>query len=80
LGIGVEKDETKAFEYCKNSAEKKCVDAQFQLSECYRLGIGIEKDKSKAFEYCKESAKKGHHMAQYNLGFYMKMVKVQKNI
>ena len=36
-GIGVEKDEIKAFEFFKKSAEKKCVNAQCQLGECYRL-------------------------------------------
>ncbi len=35
LGIGVEKDETKAFEYCKNSAEKGCNIAQNNLGFLY---------------------------------------------
>ncbi len=42
------KDETKAFEYYKESAEKGYVHAQFRLAECYKLGIGIEKDLEKA--------------------------------
>ena len=58
--IGVGKNETKAIEYYKKSAEKEYVEAQFRLGECYRLGIGIEKDETKAFENYKKSAEKGH--------------------
>ncbi len=64
LGIGIERDETKAFEYYKKSTEKEYNNAQYQLSKCYKFGIGIEKDEAKAFKYCKESAEKGYNMAQ----------------
>jgi len=60
LGIGVEKDETKAFEYYKKSSEKGYDYAQYQLGECYRIGMGIEKNEIKAFEYYKKSAENGN--------------------
>ena len=54
-GKGVEKDEIKAFEYYKKSAEKGSLNAQFQLGYFYSKGIGTEIDKVKAFELYKIS-------------------------
>ncbi|RIA83357.1 hypothetical protein C1645_466916 [Glomus cerebriforme] len=67
-GKGVEKDEVKAFEYFKKSADQGYLNAQFQLGYCYDKGIGIEINKAKAFEYYKIAAEKGHNIAQNNLG------------
>src|SRR6266540_539253 len=50
------------------SLQKKNVNAQFQLGECYRLGKGIEKDEIKAFESYKKPAENGNEFAQYHLG------------
>ncbi|RIA94274.1 hypothetical protein C1645_818265 [Glomus cerebriforme] len=67
-GKGVEKDEIKAFEYYKKSADQGYLNAQFQLGYCYHIGIGTEVNKVKAFELYKIAAEKGHIIAQNNLG------------
>ncbi|RIA96752.1 hypothetical protein C1645_871848 [Glomus cerebriforme] len=67
-GKGVEKDEVKAFEYYKKSADQGHLNAQFQLGHCYDYGIGTEVNKAKAFELYKIVAEKGHIIAQNNLG------------
>ncbi len=59
-GIGVEKDEVKAFDYYKRSAEKEYIEAQFHLSHCYFNGIGTDVDKSIAFKLYKIVAEKEH--------------------
>src|SRR6266540_1931365 len=58
-GMGIEKDEIKAFEYYKKSAEKGYVEAQFQLGCCYYEGIGTEVNKDWAFDLYKVAAEKG---------------------
>ncbi len=58
LGIIVEKDEFKAFDYYKNSAENGYTDAKFQLGYCYINGIGTEINKDKGFELFNEAAGK----------------------
>ncbi|RIB14188.1 hypothetical protein C2G38_2195854 [Gigaspora rosea] len=54
-GIGVKKNEKKAFEYSKQSIE---------------MGIRIEKDGKKAFEYFKKSAEMGNAERIINVGKY----------
>ncbi|RIA91531.1 hypothetical protein C1645_821945, partial [Glomus cerebriforme] len=71
-GKGVVKDEVKAFEYYKKSADQGYLNAQFQLGFCYNHGIGTEINKEKAFEYYKITAEKGHINAQNNLGILYK--------
>ena len=41
-GDGVEKDEVKAFEWYKKSAEQEYSDAQCHHGYCYENGIGTE--------------------------------------
>ena len=67
MGEGVEKDEIKAFEYYKKSAENEYVDAQVYLGYCYDKGIGTEINKEKVFELYKIAAKKGHRVAKKRL-------------
>src|SRR5581483_11115889 len=61
------KNERKAFEYYKKSADKGHLKAQFKLAHCYDEGIGTEIDKIKAFECYKKSADQGHLNAKYKL-------------
>ena len=48
LGIGIDKDEIKAFEFYKKSAD---LDAQIYLGYCYINGIGTEINKEKDLNY-----------------------------
>ncbi|RIA84981.1 kinase-like domain-containing protein [Glomus cerebriforme] len=67
-GIGTEKNEIKAFELCKESADKGNVVSIDKLGCCYLYGIGIEKNEIKAFELYKEAADKGYVTSINNLG------------
>ncbi len=66
LGIGVEKDENKAFDFYQKSAENGCINAIFQLGYCYVNGIGIEVNKDKGFELYNEAAGKKDEL-QYEI-------------
>src|ERR1700752_5315845 len=58
-GIGVEKDENKAFTHYQKSAEMNDPNGMYQVAYCY-LGIGVEIDKHKAFTYYLKSAEAGN--------------------
>ena len=49
-GTGVEKDETKGFNYCKRSAEDGFNKSIYIVAECYARGRGVKRDMKKAFE------------------------------
>ncbi|RIA82657.1 hypothetical protein C1645_835015, partial [Glomus cerebriforme] len=68
-GIGTEKNETKAFKFYKQAAEKGHIDSMNDLGYCYQHGIGTEKNEIKAFELYKEAADKGNITSIYNLGY-----------
>jgi|SRR6266498_3789344 len=59
--VGVEKDDTKAFEYCKKSAEKEHSMAQGLLGVLYENGKGTKKDLEKAIY---KAAENGEEMAR----------------
>src|SRR5260363_320993 len=56
-GMGVKKDEDKAFTYYQKSADVNNSNGMYQVGYCYYLGIGVEVDKHKAFTYYLKSAK-----------------------
>ncbi|KAF0538246.1 calmodulin-dependent protein kinase [Gigaspora margarita] len=58
-GIGVEKDEKKAFEHYMKSAKMEYIAAINDVGYCYENGIGVEKDENKAFIYYQKSADMG---------------------
>lgn len=60
FGIGVERDDKKAFEYAKKDAKEgdNALNDWF-LSNLYFEGKGTEKDLKKAFYWAKEAAKQG---------------------
>ncbi|UZO16199.1 uncharacterized protein OCT59_007588 [Rhizophagus irregularis] len=68
-GIGIEKDEIRAFELFKEAAGKGDIDAMNNLGKCYQNGIGTEKDKIRAFEMYKKAAGKGQLDAITKLGY-----------
>lgn len=55
-GLGVEKDEKKAFMYYSNSYSPEGV---FNQADCYAYGIGTQKDYKKAMEKYEEAAEMG---------------------
>ncbi|RIB26462.1 hypothetical protein C2G38_2163301 [Gigaspora rosea] len=59
-GIGIEKDENKAFIHYQKSADMKNPNGMYKVGYCYYLGIGVEKDNYKAFEHYKKSAEMNH--------------------
>ncbi|RIB30491.1 kinase-like domain-containing protein [Gigaspora rosea] len=61
-GIGVEKDERRAFTYYQKSAEMNNSNGIYQVGYCYYLGIGVDVDKHKAFTYYLKSAEEGNSM------------------
>ncbi|RIA88464.1 hypothetical protein C1645_826327 [Glomus cerebriforme] len=79
-GIGVEKDEIKAFEKYKEAAEKGHIRSINKLGYCYNYGIGTEKNEIKAFELFKEATEKGNIDSIYNLGYcYENGIGTEKN-
>ncbi|KAF0529897.1 calmodulin-dependent protein kinase [Gigaspora margarita] len=59
-GIGVEKDEHKAFFYYQKSADMGDAQGTRGVGYCYQNGIGVEKDEHKAFIYYQKAAEMGH--------------------
>ena len=58
LGKCVEKNEVKAFELYKKSADNGNINAKFQLGYCYVNGIGTEVNKEKRLKLYNEAAGK----------------------
>src|SRR5260364_211754 len=67
-GIGVEKDESKAFIYYQKSSEMGDASGTNSVGYCYDNGIGLEKDKRMAFIYYQRSAEMGNATAANNVG------------
>ena len=57
----VKKDEQRAFECYKKSAETGNADAMYDLGLCYHKGMGVDKDGTKAVEWFKKAAEAGTH-------------------
>ncbi|GBB94209.1 hypothetical protein RclHR1_02310015 [Rhizophagus clarus] len=57
-GIGIRKDEKKAFDLLLISAKKGNTDAQYYLAICYMDGMGTQKDKKKALKWFLKSENK----------------------
>ncbi|GET03263.1 kinase-like domain-containing protein [Rhizophagus clarus] len=67
-GIGIKKNDIKAFELYKEAAKKGHIESIYQLGECYKHGLGTEINKIKAFESYKAAAEKGHITSIHDLG------------
>ena len=79
-GVGVDKDDNKAFELFKKSAEGGHLDGINMLGECYYNGIGTSIDRQMALELFQKAANFGSSAAEYNLGYiYMDGKTVEKD-
>lgn len=79
-GQGIQKNDTKAFEWYKKAATQGNPSAQFNLGVMYLEGRGTEKDDDKAFESFSMAAIQGLDVAQFNLGvMYTEGRGVEKN-
>lgn len=67
-GVGIEKDDKKAFEYYMKSASSGDPHAQFKLGQCYEYGWGTEEKTETAFKWYKKSSEQGYAEAQNALG------------
>ncbi|RIA85252.1 hypothetical protein C1645_857860 [Glomus cerebriforme] len=77
-GIGVTKDDKKAFEwYLKAANNRGDTCAQYNLGICYQDGTGINKNDEKAFTWYYESAKGEFSVAQNILDNISMMQKCQ---
>ncbi|KAF0507791.1 calmodulin-dependent protein kinase [Gigaspora margarita] len=79
-GIGMEKDEKKAFTYYQKSENMNNSNGMYQVGYCYYLGIGVEIDKRKAFTYFLKSAEAGNVMGIWKTAIcYWFGIGVEKN-
>lgn len=67
-GNGVFKDEVRAFDYLKGSAEGGDENAQVHVGCCYYSGKGVTKNKAEAVKWFERSANQGNCMGLCNLG------------
>ncbi len=67
-GLGVDKDDYKAFESYMQAAALGHEDALNQIGWMYQTGCGIEEDPAQAFFWYNESAQKGSAVGMNNLG------------
>ncbi|RIB13400.1 hypothetical protein C2G38_2197967 [Gigaspora rosea] len=80
-GIGIEKDERKAFELYLKADEMGNVKGTFNVGNCYYYGIGVERDLQKAFFYYQKFAEMGNADGMCNIGYcYNHRVRVETNI
>ncbi|GBB90853.1 hypothetical protein RclHR1_17970002 [Rhizophagus clarus] len=68
-GIGIKKDEKKAFELYKVAAEKGNIKSIYQLGECYFYGTGTGKNVFEAFKLYESAAEKGDINAINDLAY-----------
>ena len=72
-GLGVEKDDARAFTWTRKAAERANPKAQALLAVMYQEGWGTAKDEARAVEWFRMSAEQGYATAQLTLGLlYMK--------
>lgn len=70
-GLGVEKDEKKAFQCFLKATDLGLLDAQFELAEAYQDGKGVQMDSARAFDLYYKSAQKGHKISEFMVGWYL---------
>lgn len=80
-GIGINKDEDKAFHHYLKSAQGGYEDAQYRMGSIYLDGLlGVEKNISKAVEWFEKAAESHHIDSIYNLGYlYENGIGVERN-
>lgn len=68
-GLGVEKNQKKAFEYIMNSAKKEFAPAEFNVGRFYMIGLGCDIDFDKAIYWLTKASNNGNGRAAYALGY-----------
>ncbi len=68
LGLGVNQDDTKAFELYEKAAQQGSDDAQVNVAFQLLMGKGIDQDREGAANWFAKAADQGNALAQYNLG------------
>ncbi|NBX70203.1 MAG: sel1 repeat family protein, partial [Proteobacteria bacterium] len=59
-GVGVQKDDKKAFYWAKKSAEANDSESQYLLGEAFLVGRGTEKNVEQALYWFRKSANQGY--------------------
>ncbi|MEK9656841.1 MAG: hypothetical protein VW378_00495 [bacterium] len=67
FGQGVERNDTRAFEYYKLAADHGHAKAQFNVGVMYEIGQGVEQSDTQAVYFYKQAAALGQADAEYNL-------------
>jgi len=67
-GLGVQKDDRKAFEYYKRASDMGDIQGTFALGISYAEGRGVKKDRKAAADFFEKAALTGQAEANYNLG------------
>ena len=67
IGMGVEKNQSKAFEYYKESADAGFSEGQSSLGDCYKYGWGVESDINLAVKCYSSAVEQGDKDAMYEL-------------
>lgn len=70
-GLGVEKDEKRAFQCFLKATELGLLEAQFEVAEAYQDGKGVQMDSERAFDLYYKSAQKGHKISEFMVGWYL---------
>lgn len=68
LGLGVQKDDERAYELYTAAAEQNSVEAQVNVAFQLLTGEGVEKDSKQAALWFAKAADQGDALAQFNLG------------
>lgn len=80
LGLGVERDNERAYELYVAAAEQDSVEAQVNTAFLLLTGEGVEKDSRQAAMWFARAADQGNALAQFNLGLmYEKGVGVSRD-
>lgn len=63
VGIGVEPDEYKGFDWCERAAKEGHLEAQFQVGLMYLEGEGVTQNDEKAMEWIWNASDRGYPQA-----------------
>jgi TPR repeat protein len=74
-GEGAAKDDSKAVEWIRRSAEQGNPDAIVSMGFFYSQGIGVEKNEAAAIEWFRKGAEAGSPKSQLNLGLMLRQAK-----
>ena len=64
IGLNVEKDDVKAFEWQKKSAQQGNPAGELSLGNCYYFGKGVETNKEEGIKLIQKAANQGYEPAK----------------